>query len=182
MTPRYKHDEQILKRIIKDHVNVLDKTDSLKLIIYYRSRKTRDLIMRNNLTPKPRDLARTNLIYQFRCTIDGCAHRNRSEVSYTGLTTCTLWKKLSGHLQKGAILEHSLEHHGRKITRSEIVEMTRGRYYQSNYRRLETLEALIILQEDPVINRQDTGRTKVLKLFGTGQRSFYNNVTNSSNG
>ena len=56
--------------------------------------------------------------------------------------------------------------------------MTKARYYQSNYRRLETLEALIILQEDPVINRQDTGRTKVLKLFGTGQRVF--NVTNSN--
>ena len=55
--------------------------------------------------------------------------------------------------------------------------MKKARYYQSNYRRLETLEALIILQEDPVINRQDTGRTKVLELFGTGQQVF--NVTNS---
>ena len=178
MNPKYKHDEQNLKRIIKDHVNVRDKSDNLKLIIYYRSRKTRDLIMKNNLTPKLRDLARTNLIYQFRCTIDECAHRNKSEVSYTGLTTCTLSKRLSGHLQKGAILEHSLQTHQRKPTRKEIVEMTKARYYQSNYRRLETLEALIILQEDPVINRQDTGKLKTLKLFGTGQRTF--NVSNSN--
>ena len=134
--------------------------------------------MKNNQTPKVRDLSRTNLIYQFRCNVDECAHLHKSEVSYTGLTTCTLSKRLSGHLQKGAILDHSLQKHGRKITRKEIVDMTKARYYQSNYRRLETLEALIIFQEDPVINRQDTGRTKVLKLFGTGQRVF--NVTNSN--
>lgn len=181
MNPKYKEDEKMLKRIINDHVNVLDKSENVKLIIYYRSRKTRDLVMKNNLTPKLRDLARTNLIYQFRCSIDECAHRNRSEVSYTGLTTCTLSRRLSGHLQKGAILEHALQTHERKITRKEIVDMTKARYYQSNYRRLETLEALIILQEDPVINRQDTGRTKVLKLFGTGQRTFYETNSNSSN-
>ena len=32
--------------------------------------------------------------------------------------------------------------------------------------RLETLEALIIRFEEPVINRQDTGEKKILKLYG----------------
>ena len=48
--------------------------------------------------------------------------------------------------------------------------MTKARYYLNDFQRLETLEALIILQEEPVLNRQDTGRRKVLKLFGSGQR------------
>ena len=98
--------------------------DKLQLVIYYRSTKTRDLVMRNNLTPKVRDLARTNLIYDFECKIDECAHQNRSDVTYSGLTTCTLSRRLTYHLQNGAIKNHCITVHGRKITRKEIVEMT----------------------------------------------------------
>ena len=74
------------------------------------------------------------------------------------------------HLQNGAIKNHVLTAHGRKITRKEIVEMTTARYYQNDYQRLEILEALIIRFEDPLINRQDTGKKKVLKLYGQGER------------
>ena len=181
MNPDYKKDELILKKIIKNHVTVLNRSDQIKLIIYYRSRKTRDLVMKNNLTPKLRDLARTNLIYDFHCTIDECAHLPRSEVQYSGLTTCTISKRLSYHLQAGAILNHVLEKHGRKINRTEIVAMTKARYYQNDLKRLETLEALIILKEDPWINRQDTGKTRTLKLYGTGRPvSQVNNVSNAN--
>ena len=81
-------------------------------------------------------------------------------------------KRLTFHLQNGAIKKHFIEMHGRKPTRNEIVQMTKARYYINDFQRLETIEALIILQEEPVLNRQDTGRMKVLKLFGTGQRSL----------
>ena len=168
MNPDYKNDEILLKTIMKNHVNVRDHRDQLQLIIYYRSTKTRNLIMKNNLTPKVRDLARTNLIYDFHCLIDECAHQQRLEVQYSGLTTCTISRRLTGHLQNGAIKTHSIEKHGRKITRAEIVEMTKARYYVNDFQRLEILEALIILFEDPVLNRQDTGRKRILKLFGSG--------------
>ena len=125
--------------------------------------------MRNNLSPKVRDLARTNLIYDFECKIDECAHQDRSDVTYSGLTTCTLSRRLTYHLQNGAIKNHCITVHGRKITRKEIVEMTKARYYQNDYQRLEILEALIIFFEDPVINRQETGQKKVLKLYGTSR-------------
>ena len=58
---------------------------------------------------------------------------------------------------------------GEKITRKEIEEMTKHRCYQNDIRRLQILEALIIHFEDLVINRQDTGKKKILKLYGTGQ-------------
>ena len=67
---------------------------------------------------------------------------------------------------------HALEKHGRKITRQEIVAMTKPRYFQNDVKRLETLEALIISKEDPLINRQDTGKTRTLKLYGIGRRVF----------
>ena len=125
--------------------------------------------MKNNLTPKVRELARTNLIYDFECNIDECARRSRSEVTYSGMTTCTKSRRLTYHLQNGAIKNHALTNHGRKIIRKEIEEMTKTRCYQNDTRRLKILEALIIHFEDPVINRQDTGKRKVLKLYGTGR-------------
>ena len=60
---------------------------------------------------------------------------------------------------------HAQTVHGRKITRKEIVEKTRC--YQNDKRRLEILEALVIHFEEPVINRQDTGKKRVLKLYGS---------------
>ena len=139
----------------------------MQLIVYDQSTKTRHLIMKNNLTPKIRDLARTNLIYDFNCNIDECARQPiRSEKQYSGLTTCTLSRRLTLHLQKGAIRLHCEEVHGRKPTRKEIEEMTKARYYENDVQRLETLEALIIRFEEPVINRQDTGKKKILKLYG----------------
>ena len=79
-------------------------------------------------------------------------------------------------------MKHALEKHGRKITRAEIVAMTKARYYLNDLKRLETLEALIIFREDPWINRQDTGKTRTLKLYGIGRRVFNqsNNVSNNT--
>ena len=145
MNPNYKQDEVLLKRIIRDHVSVKDRRDKLQLIIYYQSTKTRHLIMKNNLTPKIRTLARTNLIYDFNCNIDECARQQiRSEKQYSGLTTCQLSRRLTLHLQKGAIRTHCEEMHGRKPTRKELEEMTKARYYENDVQRLETLKALII--------------------------------------
>ena len=45
--------------------------------------------------------------------------------------------------------------------------MTKARYYMSDVRKLEILEALIIRLEDPELNKQDTGKVRFLKLQGT---------------
>ena len=124
--------------------------------------------MKNSLAQKPCKLARTNLIYDFQCTIDECARRSRSDVTYSGMTTCTKSRRLTYHLQNGAIKNHAQSEHGRKISRKEIEEMTRTRCYQNDIRRLEILEVLIIHFEKPFINQQGTGKKKVLKLYGIG--------------
>ena len=152
---------------MKDNVKVVNSNDRLQLIIYYKSTKTKDLIMKNNLAPKLRELARTNLIYDFTCTIDACKHLPLRQVRYSGLTTCTLSRRLSLHLQNGAIRKHCELVHGRLLTREEIVSMTKARYYVRDCRRLEILEALIIRLEDPEVNKQDTGKVRFLKLHGT---------------
>ena len=167
MNPEYKKNEAAIRKIFKDHVRTVNSNDRLQLVIYYKSTKTRDLVMKNNLTPKLRELARTNLIYDFTCSIDDCKHLPTRQVRYSGLTTCTLSRRLSFHLQKGAIQKHFESAHGRPITRDEIVSMTKARYHVRDVRRLEILEALIIRLEDPEVNKQDTGKVRFLKLHGT---------------
>ena len=167
MNPKYQQNEAAIRKIIKDNVRTVNANDHLQLIVYYKSIKTKDLVMKNNLTPKLRELARTNLIYDFTCSIDACKHLPPRQVRYSGLTKCTLSKRLSFHLQNGAIKKHSESIHGRNITRDEIVSMTKARYYDRDVRRLEILEALIIRLEDPEVNKQDTGKVRVLKLHGT---------------
>ena len=131
--------------------------------------------MKNNLSPKLRELARTNLIYDFTCQTGECKHLPNKQVRYSGLTTCTLSRRLTFHIQKGAIRKHFESSHGRNVTRNEIVAMTKARRYERDVRRLEILESLIIQREDPEINRQDTGKCRVLKLYGTVMQSnIYN--------
>ena len=123
--------------------------------------------MENNLQAKVRDMAKTNLIYDFNCKIGECMHLPQKQVRYTGLTTCTLSRRLSFHLQNGAILQHALQKHNRRLTRKEIVSSTKARYYENDTNKLEILEALIIRFEDPNVNKQNTGKRRVLKLYGT---------------
>ena len=123
--------------------------------------------MRNNMTPKIRDLAKTNLIYDFDCQEGECEHLPIQQKRYSGLTTCTKSRRLSFHLQNGAIKTHFINQHKRKITREEIVNWTTSRYYERDTLRLEILESLIIRFEDPEINKQETGKRRTLRLFGS---------------
>ena len=171
MNPNYKRNEKAIKDIINNNVNLINSGERLQVVIYYKSIKTRNLFMKNNLSPKLRDLARTNSIYDFTCKTGECEHLPINKRRYSGLTTCTLSRRLTFHLQNGAIRKHFESCHGRNITRAEIVDMTKARCYQRDVRRLEILEALIIQREDPEINRQDTGSVRILKLHGTVMQS-----------
>ena len=111
-------------------------------------------------------LAKTNLIYDFECQEGVCRHLPTREARYTGLTTCTISRRLSYHLSNGAIQSHFLQKHGRKISRTEIVEWTKIRVCERDTNRLEIWESLIILQEDPMLNRQDTGKKRILNVYG----------------
>ena len=52
MNPKYQQNESAIQKIVKDNMKAVNSNDHLQLIIYYRSTKTRDLIMKNNLAPK----------------------------------------------------------------------------------------------------------------------------------
>ena len=66
------------------------------------------------------------------------------------------------------------------ITRKEIEKFTKVMYVERDVYRLEILEALLINAEDFEINRQDTGRKRILKLYGDNRHAsgVRNNVQN----
>ena len=168
MNSEYQKDEKMLKDLIRDNVT-MKENQKLKLVIYYKSRKTRDLVMKNNLGNKVRELAKTNVIYDINCQKGGCEHLPRRNSRYSGLTTCTLSRRLTFHLQDGAVQRHCIQKHEEKVTRKEIELFTKIRYQERDTNRLEVLESLIIYFEDPEINKQDTGKVRILKLYGAAR-------------
>ena len=166
MNSGYLQDEQAIREIITDNVKTTDVNNKIKVIIYYKTRKTSQYFMKNCISPKPRELATTNVIYDFKCKRDECINLPPPKNTYIGATTCTLSRRISLHLQNGAIIAHFSNKHSYKITRKEFEDWTVIRYIERDVTRLFILEALIIKFEDPVLNRQDTGRKRTLKLYG----------------
>ena len=167
MDSKYKKSEDAIRTAIRSNVKVKKPSDRLQIAIYYKFTKTKNLIMHNNMSAKICELAKTNLIYDFDCQEGECEHLPTQKKRYSGLTTCTKSRRLSYHLQNGAIKTHFLNQHKRKITREEIVAWTTTRYYERDTLRLEILESLIIRYEDPEINKQETGKRRTLRLFGS---------------
>ena len=121
-------------------------------------------------------------MYKFKCKKGDCEHLPPRNTTYWGLTTDTISRRLSLHLQNGAIRKHCEDKHGSMITRKEIEMFTSIEYVERDVNRLEILEALIINAGDYEINRQDTGRTRILKLYGDrNHRSGINNNVQPAN-
>ena len=162
----YKTDERILQDMISNNVKCVKERDKLKLIIYYKSATTKALLMRNNQAPPSPALQQTNLIYEYKCTKDECEHL--PEVSYVGLTTTTLSRRITMHLGSGAPKSHTeASHRHSLLSREMMVQNTKIIRKENDIRRLPIYEALIIQQKCPTINNQDTGSSRTLKLFSS---------------
>ena len=125
--------------------------------------------MRNNQAPPFPPLQQTNLIYEYKCNQDECEHL--PEVSYVGLTTTTLSRRITMHLGSGGPKNHTQSSHPQTpLSRDTMVGNTKIIRKENDLRRLQIYEALIIQQKCPTINNQDTGSSRTLKLF-----SIHNN-------
>ena len=119
--------------------------------------------MKNNPCKKSGPLQETNVVYKFSCKREGC--RLLQNVSYIGLTTTTLSRRLTCHLQTGGPKNHMREAHGETITRAALEAGTSIIMRCPDAARLAIAEALIIREESPAINLQTTGFVRTLKLF-----------------
>ena len=147
MSSRYKDDERAIRRIITDNVFSTDPDKKVSLIVYYKNKKTSNMVMKNNPAPVSRDpLKRTNVIYHFKCLVQDCPD------SYVGMTSMKLSKRISCHVQEGAIIKHYLEEHRRPPTRNDLISSIKIIGSAPDNRRLRILEALHILSVKPSLN------------------------------
>ena len=156
MSPSYKTYEKVLRAIVKKHCKPTVSGEQLKLIIYYRSPTTRSLLMNNNPTRDKTMLKQSNVIYSYKCPLGDCALRQSCK--YIGVTTTSLSRRITMHLQNGGPKTHTERTHDQRLTRKQLVENTTILDRTQNYRKLQVLEAICIRDHDPTINRQVNAR------------------------
>ena len=158
MNSEYQQEERAIRNIITSHVECTDSDKRLNIIIYYNTSKTSSLVLQNNMYIKQQrqkqngHLQRTNVIYRYNCPEAGC--RRLHTDTYIGATTTTLSRRLTMHLQEGAIKKHAKQHHKRDITRQDLVNNTDIIETCNDHRRIWVAEALYIREFSPYINKQ----------------------------
>ena len=133
-----------------------NEAQKINLIIYYKNRKLKNLIIKNNPN-KPTE--ESNVVYKYTCNVQSCKETN---VFYVGMTTVTIKERFKQH---SAIKKHFEQTHKRNITGSEMFKNVSVLARRREKEDLSILEALMIKRLNPTINRQcnDFGRT--LKVF-----------------
>ena len=150
MSTAHKVDERVIHDIIQNNVACTNSADKLRLTIYYKNRKTSQLLIRNSPVCSD-DLKRTNVVYQFACPHEDCRLR---PVNYIGVTTTSLSRRLTMHLREGAPHDHMSHHHNITLTRKQLVENTSVIKSQRCTTRLPIYEALLIRERNPSLNKQ----------------------------
>ena len=145
MHPNYKKDEAALREIINNNVSVTDPDSVLNLIIYYRNKKTSQMLMRNSPKTDSDPLKKHGVVYRILCPANGCSH------SYIGMTTTKLSKRLAVHLQEGNFFQHFERNHG-ALERPLLLKSTSIIDKDTDRRRLRLREALHILHLKPTLN------------------------------
>ena len=105
----YKIDEKISKNLIHENVLPTDPTKKVRLIIYNKKFKTSKLIISNNIPPSTELLDRTNVVYLFKCPRGDCVCIENS--AYVGLTTTTLSRRLTMHLNESSSIAFHFKNH-----------------------------------------------------------------------
>ena len=167
----YKQDERILTEIICNNTKCVNQNEKLKIIIYYKSPKANNFIMKFNPHPPNQRLQRSNVIYQFQCPLQ---HDNQPK-TYIGFTQCSLARRLDNHSQKGSIKQHFIEDHNCKITKQQLYDNTSIIATASDKQRLIIKESLLILENNPSINKQFDNFNHTLKLNPMRSHAHFNN-------
>ena len=141
----YKKDEAIMRRIVSSNVAARDPDCEIDLIIYYKNKRTSQLLMKNFPQVDEDPLKKHGVVYRIICPANGCTH------SYIGMTTTKLSKRLSVHLQEGNFNQHYTKTHG-ELLKPTLLQATSIIDRNSDRRRLHLKEALHILWLKPSLN------------------------------
>ena len=86
---------------------------------------------------------------------------------YIGFSQTTLSQRLTSHRQNGSIYDHLKTYHNIKPTREHLTENTKIIAKANDRNRLAIKEALLMIKEKPIINKQFDNFCNVLKLFSS---------------
>jgi hypothetical protein len=162
MSSNYKVDERVLTSIFKDKVKCINENETLKLNIYYKTRKTRNMLLRNNANATQDPMRRSNVVYKLKCPVEECTLPNPC---YIGSTQCTLAQRITNHVQTGSFRNHLINSHNRAPNRSHFLAGTSIIHQLPDKRRLLTYEALCIKTLHPSINTQQEDMSGYLKIY-----------------
>ena len=157
----YRIDETRIRKIIKDHV--FQVSVKLDLIIYYKSKRVSDRLIRNNITSNvlPKHL-KNHVVYEFTCNLGECMSLPNKN-SYIGMTTMTLKDRLTAHKYKGSIFAHLRTVHGVNPDINVMLDNTNILYHENDQFQLQVYEALHIRKFKPSLNENQRDFT-CLKL------------------
>ena len=155
MSSQYKQEENNLKKIIKK--NLTPKPNAtIKLAIYYKTRKLSSLLIKNNLY---KDNSNSHVVYKYSC------EKCQPSKYYIGYTTTTLKQRALSHTQNGSIKNHNTEEHHKKIKTADILPHMSILHRSTIKSELQLAEALFIKNEKPPINNKNEGDTRILHIL-----------------
>ena len=165
MSTDYRTEEKVMKDIIYKNVKPTNEDTRITLTIYYKTRKTSQLLLRNRPATRKTPLQEDHVIYQHTCNSKECG-----PCSYIGMTRTTLSRRLTCHLSSGAIKEHYSGRNHNRLTRQDLNENTIILDTEHDPRRLFFLEAIYITTKQPSINIQ----TENIQILPTLKRRTAN--------
>lgn len=164
-SPNYKIEEKQLEQIVeRNNIQLRTPTNEVKMLIYCKNRKLRDLLIRNK--PPTRDVNTSNrhhVVYRYSCNRDGCSF---SPKYYVGYTTATVWESFGMYTHTGSIKKHLVdEHNVSRIPRRDLIKDVTILRACSSKRDIIFIEAILIKTKRPALNLQAEGCDRLLKLF-----------------
>ena len=155
MTGNYKQVEGELRTILNNCITTPDNIE-LKLFIYYKNKKIKNMFIQNNLH-QPAE--KFNVVYKYLCNEEPCTE---AHVCYIGHTTTTIKERFKQH---AAIKKHYRLTHNRNITGSQMISNVTIIDSAHSKQDLSIIEALHIKEQKPNINIQAEDFNKTLRVF-----------------
>ena len=159
MHTNYKLEERTIKAIVLDNIRSTSPNNKVRLITYYNNKKACNLVMQNNTNPLPSTDQKTNLVYSF-----SCPYNHSEQQTYIGQTRTMLSRRMHSHTYSGSIKQHYMTCHNTAPTKLELINNTTILTHADDKVRLSIKEALLILHNNPTINRQFDNFSHTLRL------------------
>ena len=138
------------------HIIASDPSSKVKLSIYYKNNKLCKYLINKKSKNSNTSGVDSRLVYHYTC---------KESTSYIGYTTCTLPVRFYSHVQQGSIQKHNRDTHNIKLYTQQLLENTKILHRNQCNLELKIAEALFIKEHNPVINAQDEGNERILRIF-----------------